>query len=76
MIFEYDELKDATGSFDDALKIGEGGFGKVFKGNARGTVVAVKVLSEVCNYVTVLRYNFYDVYNFYYAAWYIFNERD
>ena len=47
MVFEYDELSDATECFSDTCKIGEGGFGQVFKGTARGTVVAVKVLSEV-----------------------------
>ena len=30
-IFSYSELKAATGDFDDANKLGEGGFGPVYK---------------------------------------------
>ncbi|XP_043700648.1 cold-responsive protein kinase 1-like isoform X2 [Telopea speciosissima] len=44
--YTYRELKNATGDFSQANKIGEGGFGCVYKGRLRdGKVVAVKVLS-------------------------------
>ncbi|XP_024517010.1 probable LRR receptor-like serine/threonine-protein kinase At1g56130 isoform X3 [Selaginella moellendorffii] len=42
-IFTYQELHDATGGFND--KLGEGGFGAVYKGTLpNGTVIAVKQL--------------------------------
>uniref|UniRef100_A0A0D9W9K8 Protein kinase domain-containing protein n=2 Tax=Leersia perrieri TaxID=77586 RepID=A0A0D9W9K8_9ORYZ len=45
-IFSYSELRKATHDFSGANKIGEGGFGSVFRGVLRdGTTVAVKVLS-------------------------------
>ncbi|GMI65525.1 cold-responsive protein kinase 1 [Hibiscus trionum] len=45
-LFTYKELKLATGNFHYSNKIGEGGFGIVYKGTFRdGTVVAIKVLS-------------------------------
>ncbi|KAK3232410.1 hypothetical protein Dsin_004291 [Dipteronia sinensis] len=44
--FSYNELKTATNGFRSSNKIGEGGFGSVYKGRLEdGTVVAVKVLS-------------------------------
>lgn len=44
--FSYDELKLATGGFRSSNKIGEGGFGTVYKGILQdGRVVAVKLLS-------------------------------
>lgn len=44
--FSYSELKTATGHFDSANKLGEGGFGLVYKGTLNdGRVVAVKQLA-------------------------------
>ncbi|KDP45107.1 hypothetical protein JCGZ_18549 [Jatropha curcas] len=44
--FPYTELEIATNGFHSSNKIGEGGFGSVYKGRLEdGTVVAVKVLS-------------------------------
>ncbi|XP_039029305.1 cold-responsive protein kinase 1-like isoform X2 [Hibiscus syriacus] len=46
-LFPYKELKMATGNFNYSNKIGEGGFGIVYKGTFRdGTVAAIKVLSS------------------------------
>ncbi|XP_072982097.1 putative serine/threonine-protein kinase isoform X1 [Typha latifolia] len=45
-LFSYDEVKSATDNFHPGNKIGQGGFGKVYKGTLRsGEEVAVKVLS-------------------------------
>ncbi|KAK9666669.1 hypothetical protein RND81_14G202400 [Saponaria officinalis] len=45
--FPYRELCTATGMFDDANWIGEGGFGKVFKGRLEsGEIVAIKQLNH------------------------------
>ncbi|CAK9185137.1 unnamed protein product, partial [Ilex paraguariensis] len=44
-VFSYKELKAATNGFRSSNKIGEGGFGTVYKGRlGDGTFVAVKVL--------------------------------
>ncbi|KAG8085610.1 hypothetical protein GUJ93_ZPchr0010g7262 [Zizania palustris] len=44
--FSYNELRKATHDFSAANKIGEGGFGSVFRGRLKdGTMVAVKLLS-------------------------------
>ncbi|KAK3033092.1 hypothetical protein RJ639_036451, partial [Escallonia herrerae] len=46
VLYSYKELQAATNDFSPANKIGEGGFGSVFKGRLRnGKVAAVKVLS-------------------------------
>ncbi|CAL9205631.1 unnamed protein product [Musa hybrid cultivar] len=48
--FSYAELRSATEDFDPSNKLGEGGFGPVFKGNlVDGRVVAVKQLSITSN---------------------------
>ncbi|KAL5738204.1 hypothetical protein ACOSP7_030965 [Xanthoceras sorbifolium] len=45
-LYTYKELSMATENFSPANKIGQGGFGSVYKGRLRdGTLVAVKVLS-------------------------------
>lgn len=60
-MFEKRELDAATGGY--ANKIGEGGFGTVYKGILRGTPVAVKVLTEVVKiydyYIIPLHYSLY-----------------
>lgn len=43
--FSFPEIELATQSFSDSLKIGEGGYGSVYKGFLRNTTVAVKVLN-------------------------------
>ncbi|WOL03393.1 serine/threonine-protein kinase isoform X3 [Canna indica] len=49
-IYTYKELKNATDDFSPVNKIGEGGFGSVYKGKLRdGTVVAIKALSSESN---------------------------
>ncbi|XP_039065004.1 probable LRR receptor-like serine/threonine-protein kinase At1g56130 isoform X2 [Hibiscus syriacus] len=48
--FSYSELKDATQDFSPSKKLGEGGFGPVYKGTLPdGRVVAVKQLSLSSN---------------------------
>lgn len=42
--FSLLELKQATQNFCETLKIGEGGFGSVYKGFLRNTTVAIKKL--------------------------------
>lgn len=43
--FSYSELQEATQGFDEEHKIGEGGFGSVYKGFLRNTTVAIKLLN-------------------------------
>ncbi|CAL5410045.1 unnamed protein product [Camellia sinensis] len=46
-LFTFRQIKAATNNFDDSNKIGEGGFGSVYKGILLdGTVIAVKQLSS------------------------------
>uniref|UniRef100_A0A0A9D9U1 RING-type E3 ubiquitin transferase n=1 Tax=Arundo donax TaxID=35708 RepID=A0A0A9D9U1_ARUDO len=42
--FSLADLKLATENFSDSLKIGEGGYGRVYKGSIRDTAVAIKIL--------------------------------
>ncbi|KAI3493482.1 hypothetical protein L1887_41874 [Cichorium endivia] len=42
--FSFSEVKDATCNFDPSLKIGEGGYGSIFRGSLRHTDVAIKML--------------------------------
>ncbi|XP_059442078.1 probable leucine-rich repeat receptor-like serine/threonine-protein kinase At3g14840, partial [Corylus avellana] len=49
-IFSLSQIKAATNNFDAANKIGEGGFGSVYKGLlSDGTIIAVKQLSSKSN---------------------------
>ncbi|XP_051204456.1 U-box domain-containing protein 52 [Lolium perenne] len=42
--YTIEEIEHATGNFDDARKIGEGGYGPVYRGHLDHTQVAIKVL--------------------------------
>ncbi|XP_038894505.1 U-box domain-containing protein 33 isoform X2 [Benincasa hispida] len=42
--FPFREIEEATNNFDPSLKIGEGGYGSIFRGNLRHTMVAIKIL--------------------------------
>ncbi|KAL8111316.1 U-box domain-containing protein 33-like [Apium graveolens] len=42
--FSLKEIKEATRNFDPALKIGEGGYGSIYRGILRHSQVAIKVL--------------------------------
>lgn len=43
--FSFPEIEEATQNFDSSLKIGEGGYGSIFKGFLRHTEVAIKMLN-------------------------------
>ena len=42
--FSFFEIEQATNNFSPSLKIGEGGYGSIFKGILRHTEVAIKML--------------------------------
>lgn len=50
--FTYGQLKEATHGFSENCKLGEGGFGPVFKGTLLYTTVAIKKLRTVNVYTT------------------------
>ena len=53
MEFTSSELCDATKSYNKKCVVGQGGFGKVYKGTLRGSLsAAIKVLSPVSIYIT------------------------
>ncbi|WJX86961.1 hypothetical protein P8452_69201 [Trifolium repens] len=43
--FSFSEIEEATCNFNPSLKIGEGGYGSIFKGSLRHTEVAIKILN-------------------------------
>ncbi|KAK9910410.1 hypothetical protein M0R45_034375 [Rubus argutus] len=43
--FSFPEIEEATQNFDPSLKIGQGGYGSIFKGFLRHTEVAIKMLN-------------------------------
>ncbi|KAH9624416.1 hypothetical protein KSS87_003435 [Heliosperma pusillum] len=43
--FSFSDLEKATNYFDPSLKIGEGGYGSIYKGLLRHTEVAIKILN-------------------------------
>lgn len=49
MEFSILELTEATSNFDEKLKIGEGGYGSVYKGVLHCTTVAIRVLNTESN---------------------------
>lgn len=42
--FTFSDLERATNNFDSSLKVGEGGYGSIYKGFLRHTEVAIKIL--------------------------------
>ncbi|KAF7139642.1 hypothetical protein RHSIM_Rhsim07G0014600 [Rhododendron simsii] len=44
--FSFSEIVEATSNFDLSLKIGEGGYGNIYKGQLRHTQVAIKMLNS------------------------------
>ncbi|KAF7139336.1 hypothetical protein RHSIM_Rhsim07G0014200 [Rhododendron simsii] len=44
--FSFSEIVEATSNFNPSLKIGEGGYGNIYKGQLRHTQVAIKMLNS------------------------------
>lgn len=42
--FSFQEIEEAASNFSQSLKIGEGGYGSIYRGNLRHTQVAIKML--------------------------------
>jgi predicted unusual protein kinase regulating ubiquinone biosynthesis (AarF/ABC1/UbiB family) len=51
-IFTWEEMESATSSFSEALKIGSGSVGTVYKGKIHNTTVAIKVLNSNDSHIT------------------------
>ncbi|RCV43917.1 hypothetical protein SETIT_9G332900v2 [Setaria italica] len=54
--FSLAELKLATENFSESLKIGEGGYGRVYKGTVCDTAVAIKILRHNENLQGLLQF--------------------
>ncbi|XP_025791429.1 U-box domain-containing protein 70-like isoform X2 [Panicum hallii] len=54
--FSLAELKLATENFSESMKIGEGGYGRVYKGTIGDTAVAVKILAHTENLQGLLQF--------------------
>ncbi|KAG0550305.1 hypothetical protein BDA96_01G327400 [Sorghum bicolor] len=54
--FTLDQLKLATENFSELLKIGEGGYGRVYKGTICDTAVAIKILRHNENLQGLLQF--------------------
>ncbi|KAK3153298.1 hypothetical protein QOZ80_2BG0170410 [Eleusine coracana subsp. coracana] len=50
--FTWEDMESATSSFSEALKIGSGSVGTVYKGNIHQTTVAIKVLNSNDRHIT------------------------
>ncbi|XP_078165559.1 uncharacterized protein LOC144560268 [Carex rostrata] len=44
--YSSSDLRDATNNFDESFKLGEGGFGIVYKGVLHNTNIAIKIMKE------------------------------
>jgi deoxyribodipyrimidine photolyase len=51
-IFTWEDMESATSSFSEALKIGSGSVGTVYKGKIHNTTVAIKVLNSNDSHIT------------------------
>ncbi len=59
MEFGQSDLIEATNNFTDTQLVGEGGFGFVYRGQIRGTLVAIKILKKVSySHGGIIQYNY------------------
>ena len=60
MEFEAAELCEATKNFSARMVIGQGGFGKVYRGTLRGCFsVAIKCLTQVSSRIIIMAMHYY-----------------